>query len=124
MEENLKINTFTDLRVWKESHALVLLTYKSTKVFPKDELFGLTSQMRRTAVSVTSNIAEGFARLGRKEKIQFYSIARGSLVELENQFIIARDVGYISEDEWKIIAGQIVPVHQLLNAFIRSTRNF
>lgn len=124
MEENTKIYAFTDLRVWKESHALVLLTYKTTKVFLKDELFALTSQMRRAAVSITSNIAEGFARRGTKEKIQFYNIASGSLVELENQFIIARDVGYISQDEWKIIAGQIIPVHQLQNAFIRSTRNF
>lgn len=75
--EKEKIKSFTQLIVWQESHQLVLLIYEITKLFPKDELFGLISQMRRSAVSITSNIAEGFSRQSFKEKVQFYSIALG-----------------------------------------------
>jgi four helix bundle protein len=77
------IKEFTDLRVWQEAHKLVLFIYKNTGSFPTDEKFGLKNQMRRTAVSVTSNIAEGFRRHGYKEKIQFYYLAQGSLTELK-----------------------------------------
>lgn len=76
-----KIKSFTDLNVWKEGHKLVLQVYKLTKEFPKEELFGLTNQIRRAAVSITSNIAEGFSRHSYKEKLQFYSTALGSLTE-------------------------------------------
>ncbi len=91
-----KIQKFTDLQAWQHGHALVILIYQLTKQFPKEELFGLTNQLRRAAVSITSNIAEGFRRLSPKEKIQFYAIALGSLTEIENQLFIARDVGYVS----------------------------
>ena len=79
MNRNSKIRNFTDLNTWKKSHELVLFTYKITDLFPKKELFSLTNQMRRAAISVTSNIAEGFSRLSYKEKIRFYSIALDSL---------------------------------------------
>ena len=90
-----KIQKFTDLEVWKESHKLVLMIYAVTKNFPKDEMFGLTSQMRRAAVSITSNTAEGFSRHSSKEKLHFYSMAHGSLTELQNQLLISKDVNYI-----------------------------
>src|SRR3990167_10939945 len=96
--ESPKIKTFTDLNAWKESHGLVLFLYKVTKKFPKEEMFGLTSQMQRAAVSVTSNIAEGFGRQTYKEKVQFYYMAQGSLVELKNFIFIVRDVGYLSKE--------------------------
>ncbi len=123
MEVKNKIRSFTDLDAWKEGHKLVLMIYKTTKQFPKDELFGLISQIRRCAVSITSNIAEGFSRLSHKEKIQFYSIALGSVTELQNQLLIARDVGYIKQEEFLLIAEKSVKVHKIINGLIKSSRN-
>ena len=77
---NQKIKSFTDLKTWQEGHQIVILVYKITKEFPKEEIFGLVSQMRRAVVSITSNIAEGFGRQTYKEKVQFYYIAQGSLI--------------------------------------------
>lgn len=98
------------------------MVYGKTKQFPKDEIFGLTSQMRRCAVSITSNIAEGFSRQSLKEKVQFYFISLGSLTELQNQALIARDIDYISKEEFKIIADKTVEVHKILNGLIKSLR--
>jgi len=119
-----KIQSFTDLEVWREAHKLVLLIYEITKKFPKEEIFALVSQMRRAVVSITSNIAEGFSRQSYKEKVQFYSMARGSLTELENQLLIAKDVGYIDNSEFNKVMDQITVVHKLLNAFIKKTKAF
>jgi four helix bundle protein len=80
-----KIKDFKDLNTWREAHKLVLMIYGATKTFPREEIFSLTSQVRRAAISITSNIAEGFGRQGYKEKIQFYYFAQGSLIELKNQ---------------------------------------
>jgi|SRR3989344_3891348 len=121
---NGKIQSFTDLNVWREGHRLVIMVYEITKMFPKDELFGLVSQMRRAAVSITSNIAEGFSRRSAKEKIQFYAMAHGSLTELQNQILVARDVHYLNELGSQKISIQLLSVHKLLNAFIKSTREF
>lgn len=120
---NSKIRVFTDLIVWRESHRLVLMIYTITKKFPKEEVFGITSQMRRSAVSITSNIAEGFARRSKKEKLQFYAVARGSLVELESQLLVARDVEYLSAGDFENIHKQMGSSHQLLNAFINKTND-
>lgn len=87
-------------------------------------MFGLVSQMRRSAVSVTSNIAEGFSRRSSKEKIQFYSMAHGSLTELENQLLVAKDVYYTDKADFSNICDQLINVHKLLNAFIRTTKVF
>lgn len=123
MEYRKKIRSFTDLEVWKEGHKLVIMIYETTKKFPKDEIFGLTNQLRRCAVSITSNISEGFGRQGSKEKVQFYFIARGSVIELQNQILVAKDVGYISNADFKIIADPSVTVHKILNGLIKSTRD-
>lgn len=109
-----RIQSFTDLVAWKEGHKLVLMIYKETKNFPKDELFSLTNQMRRCVVSITSNIAEGFSRQTVNEKYQFYSISHGSLTELQNQLIIARDVGYLSKESFDEIAQQTIQVSKLI----------
>lgn len=98
-----KITHFTDLHTWKQSHILVLEIYRVTKKFPNDERFGLISQMRRAAVSITSNIAEGFGRTSEKEKAHFYSISRGSLMELESQLLISLDLEYIQESNFVIL---------------------
>lgn len=87
------------LEAWKVSRALVKSIYLLTQSFPKEEMFGLTSQMRRAAVSIPSNIAEGAARAGNKEFAQFLNMAKGSLSELETQLLIACDLEYISSDD-------------------------
>jgi four helix bundle protein len=87
-----------NLDAWRLSRQLVGDVYRLTQTFPKEELFGLTSQMRRAAVSIPSNIAEGSARTGSREFAQFLNIARGSLSELETQLILASDLGYMSLD--------------------------
>lgn len=118
-----KITTFMDLEVWKEGHKLVLIIYKSTKSFPKEERYGITDQMRRCAVSITSNIAEGFTRQSPKEKLQFFYISKGSLTELHNQLIITKDVDYISSEDFVFIEEQIIKVGKILTGLIRSTKN-
>ncbi|MBU4347811.1 four helix bundle protein [Candidatus Parcubacteria bacterium] len=119
---NATIKKFTDLDAWKEGHKLVLMIYEITKIFPKEEMFGLISQMRRCAVSITSNIAEGFSRQSYKEKLQFYSIALGSITELQNQLLIAKDVNYIAKEQFQIIAEQSIKVHKITNGLIRSSK--
>jgi four helix bundle protein len=117
-----KIQTFRDLNTWKEGHKLVLQIYKITKDFPKKETFALTDQILRAVVSITSNIAEGFGRRGMKEKIQFYYLAQSSLTEVQNQLIIARDVGYIDEKLFDELWIQTITVHKLLTGLIKSLR--
>lgn len=117
-----RIKKFTDLNAWKEGHKLVLTIYDITKIFPKEEIFGLTSQIRRCAVSITSNIAEGFSWQSYKEKLQFYSISLGSVTELQNQVLIAKDVKYITEEQFKNIAEQTVIVHKIINGLIKSSK--
>jgi four helix bundle protein len=113
------IKTFQDLDAWKDGHKLVLNIYSVTKKFPKDETFGLSMQMRRCAVSITSNIAEGFGRHSNKEKTQFYYISQGSLSELQNQLIIAKDVGYISEKKYEEIYSLSWQVHRIIHGLIK-----
>jgi four helix bundle protein len=120
---NSKISSFTQLKAWQESHKIVLMTYGLTKKFPKDELFGIISQMRRSAISISSNIAEGFSRNTKGEKQQFYGIAKGSLTELQNQFIVSRDLKYITTKEFDDIAKQTVLVSKLIYGLIYSSMN-
>jgi four helix bundle protein len=86
-----------ELLVWQEAVNLVGLVYQISRGFPKEEVYALTSQIRRAAISVPSNIAEGAGRTGRKEFLQFLSVARGSLCELETQIILAKNFGYVSD---------------------------
>ena len=123
MDEKPKIKSFTDLRAWQEGHQLVLEIYKITKKFPKDELFGLTSQLRRAVVSITSNIAEGFSRNSHKEKTQFYFISIGSLTETQNQLLIARDLEYITKEEFQKAAQQTVIISKIIIGLIKSSQS-
>jgi four helix bundle protein len=116
------IKSFTDLNAWKEGHVLALMIYEATKSFPKEEMFGLVSQIRRSAVSVTSNIAEGFSRQSYREKIQFYSVSQGSVTELQNQLLISRDVKFLTKNEFDEIALQSIKVHKIINGLIKSSR--
>jgi len=121
--QNRKIEKFTDLVAWKESHKLVLEIYKITERFPKNEMFGLSNQMRRCSVSIVSNIAEGFSRATFKDKNQFLQMALGSVTELQSQLIISRDLKYINTDEFKKIADKTVLSHKLINGLIKGNKN-
>lgn len=121
---NGKIESFTDLNVWKEGHKLVLSIYKYTKNFPKEETYSLVDQMRRASSSVTANIAEGFGRQTYKEKAQFYYLSKGSLSELKNFILIAKDVGYLEKADFQQLAEQANLTDQLLQAFIQKTKTF
>jgi len=121
---NKKIKSFTDLKVWQEGHKLVVLIYQLTKNFPSKETYSLIDQMRRSATSITSNIAEGFGRQTYKEKIQFYYLAQGSLTELKNQILIAKDVGYLKALNLKKLANQANITHQLLQGLISKSKTF
>lgn len=126
MNENVKqkIRSFTDLNVWKEGHKLAVLVYKITKKFPKEELYSLVDQMRRVVVSITSNVAEGFGRQTYKEKVQFYYLSNGSLIELKNQILIAKDVGYLDKTDLESLVIQINLTHQLLQGLITKSKTF
>lgn len=117
------IKNFVDLYVWQMAHELVLCIYTKSLQFPKEELFGLTSQIRRASISTTSNIAEGFGRFSYKEKIQFYLIARGSLVEVQNQLLVARDVHYLSQEDFSIIYSKSISILKMLNGLIQASRS-
>ena len=118
METN-KIKSFTDLQAWQFAHKLVLKVYLLTKAFPKEETYSLVDQIKRSSISITSNLAEGFSRQGKKEKVQFYYIAKGSLTELQNQLLVAKDVGYLKVSDFKQVAEETVVVHKLINGLIR-----
>ena len=109
---------YTDLEVWTKSRKLVNLIYVCTKHFPKEEIYGIINQMRRSAVSVPSNIAEGIGRQTTKDTINFLHISRGSLFELETQCYLSLDQKYISELDFENINLQIQSCKRLLNGFI------
>ncbi|MCV2486114.1 four helix bundle protein [Flavobacterium sp. SH_e] len=109
---------YSKLEVWVEARKLVNLLYDSSKLFPKEELFGLTNQMRRAAISIPSNIAEVCGRQTSKETIHFLHISRGSLYELETQFYLALDQKYIDANTFDIVLTQIQTCKKLLNGFI------
>lgn len=102
-----KSKKFTDLIVWQKAHQFVLEVYKLTKNFPKEELFGLTSQFRRASISIPANIAEGFKRRGKNDKIRFLNISEGSLEECWYYLIFAEDLGYKNPTTFKKLAEEI-----------------
>jgi four helix bundle protein len=113
-----KVESYQDLEVWKQTKDLVRLVYEITKNFPREEQYGLTNQIRRAAVSIPTNIAEGCGRNHTKDSIQFFFISRGSLYEVETQIFIARDLGFISDEEQGSIINKIKSCKRLLNGFI------
>ena len=114
------IEGFQNLTTWQKAYELALEIYKMTKGFPKDEQYGLISQIRRAAISVSANISEGYERQYRKEYIQFLMIAKGSLGELETYLLFSRDLGYISIKEYESIHEKRQEVGKLLKGLIRS----
>lgn len=117
------MKTHKDLDVWKRSIDFVTLIYKKTKSFPQDELYGITNQMRRSAVSIPSNIAEGASRQSDKEFVRFLYIARGSAIELETQIIIAEKLEYISEGDYKDLIDDVEIIAKMLSGLINYFKN-
>ncbi len=117
-----KKKQYTDLDVWKESRKLVKLVYELTKSFPKEETYGLISQIRRSAVSIPSNIAEGCGRQTSKDSIHFFHIARGSIYELETQIYLSKDLDFIEEKRFELLLLNIETAKKLLNGFINYYR--
>lgn len=122
-KEYRKIKSFTDLNAWQSGHKLVLNIYKITKKFPKNEYYGLISQLRRAGISFTSNIAEGFSRNTYKEKIRFYSMSLGSLTEIQNQLLIAKDLKYITHQDFNNIAQQTIIISKITNGLIKKSKS-
>jgi len=113
-----KITSYKNLIVWQKAKDFVVTLYKSTEQFPKHEIFGITGQLRRAAVSIPSNIAEGFNRGSKKEQIQFLRIAYGSGAEVETQLIIARELGYLEDTEYNVLEESLSETMKMLNTLI------
>ena len=120
--QQAKITSFTDLNAWKKGHELVLGVYLSSEKFPNIEQFGLSSQIKRAVVSVTSNIAEGFSRRTLADKSHFYHMALGSCTEVQNQLLITKDLGFMDSEVFRKMANLSVEVHKLLNGLIKSLK--
>lgn len=113
---------FRDLVAWQKARRLSVEVYKATDQFPKSEEYGLASQARRSAISVASNVAEGFGRRTYRDKLRFYYIAHGSLTELKNQLIIAQEIGYISSEDSELLMRSSDDAHRVLQGLIGKTR--
>jgi four helix bundle protein len=114
------INSFKDLEVWEKSVLFVTDIYQMTQNFPKEEIYGLTSQIRRAAVSIPSNISEGWARKSTKTYIQFLHISRGSLAEVQTQLVIAENLNYTDTKTTTIISEKADEIGKMLNGLINS----
>ena len=114
------IRNFNDLLVWQKARDLVKAVYQGTRGFPPEEIYGLTAQLRRAAVSVPSNIAEGYGRGTRKEYVKFLRTARGSLYEVQTQLLLAQDLGYLSPAKAEEVMQSAARCCQLLNGLLRS----
>lgn len=117
------IKSFKDLNIWQKAHGLVLDIYQLTNKFPKEEKFGLVSQIRRAAVSVVANIAEGFRKRSNKEKVNFYTYSQSSLDEVEYYIILCRDLNFITEDEKQKIDKEIQEIASMLGGLIKIIKN-
>jgi len=120
IETKNKIASYKDLLVWQKAITIVKEIYLVSKTFPEDERFGLISQMRRCSVSIASNIAEGWGRNSTKSYVQFLRIARGSLMELETQLIICKELSYVKNENYNKITSLIVEESKMLNALIKA----
>jgi four helix bundle protein len=117
------LKNYKELNVWQKAYQLCVKIYKTTKRFPKEEIYGLTSQLRRSAVSVPSNIAEGYGRQTTKEYIQALYIAYGSNCELETQIFLAGDLGYIESRDLEELQKDLGEVERMLKSLIKSLEN-
>lgn len=114
---------FKALKVWAKAHHLVLQIYQATACFPKEEVYGLTSQMRRAALSIPSNLAEGCGRHSQAELASFSQVAMGSASELEYQLLLAYDLHYLTDDDYNSLLLELSEVKRMLNSFIFKVRS-
>ena len=110
---------FQNIVAWQKAHAFVLLVYKITKLFPEYEKYGLCSQFQRAAISIPANIAEGYKKLSKADKLRFLNIAQGSLEECRYYIILSKDLGYVNEDDYQILTMSIVEASKTLNAYCK-----
>ena len=116
------MQSFRSLRVWEKAHKLTLDVYSSSKTFPREEIYGLTSQMRRSSASIGMNIAEGCCRKGNVEMARFLQIAMGSASELEYQLLLAHDLDYLRNPEYELLAAQAVEVKRMLSSLMQKVK--
>jgi len=117
---SIRLNSYRDLVVWQKGIALVVEVYSATKGFPREEIYGLTSQIRRSAVSIPSNIAEGQGRATKGEFVQFLCHARGSIFELETQPMLAKNLGYLTPEIERQLLSKITEEARILNGLLTS----
>ena len=117
-----QINSYKDLIVWQKSFAFAKLVYKLTARFPQSEVYGMTSQICRAAVSIPSNIAEGFGRGSTKERLQFFQIAFGSSSEVETQPLLAKELGFGNVSEYDQLEQLLIEVRKMLNSLLASRK--
>ena len=115
--------SFENIIAWQKAHNLVLLIYRVTRHFPEDEKFGLTSQFRRAAVSIEANIAEGYKKLSKADKLRFLNIAQGSLEECRDYHILSRDLGYLDSIEFEDLHQSIEETSKFLNSYCKAIVN-
>ena len=113
---------FRELKVWEKAHQLTLAIYRATAVFPKEEMYALTSQTRRSCASIPANIAEGCGRSGEPELARFFQIAMGSASELEYHLLLARDLGFLKSSAYDQLAADVTEVKRMLTGFIQKLR--
>src|SRR5271165_2356928 len=116
------MRNYEDLEVWQKAHALTIKLYRLTESFPRTEVFGLTSQIRRAAGLIGANLAEGCGRWGETELARYVQIAMGSASELQNHLRLAKDLGFISADEYQTAIGELTSIRKMLTAFLQTLR--
>jgi four helix bundle protein len=121
--EEIQVQDFKKLKVWEKSHQLTLDVYRAAAGFPKDELYGLTSQLRRACASLPANIAEGCGRGGKSELARFLQVAMGSASEAEYHLLLAHDLGLLNDAEYKRLEAGAVEVKRMLTSFIEKVRD-
>jgi four helix bundle protein len=115
--------SFENIIAWQKAHGFVIAVYNATKDFPEDEKFGLTSQFRRAAVSIAANIAEGYKKLSKADKLRFFNISQGSLEECRYYIILSKDLGYINEQTFAFLSENNLDTSYMLNSYIKGVVN-
>ena len=113
---------FRKLKVWEKAHFFILEVYKKTKPFPKEELFGITSQIRRASVSIANNIAEGCGRNSKKEMYNFFNISMGSASEVEYLLLLSYDLSYLKVNDYNDLNNSLIEVKKMLNAYMQKIK--
>ncbi len=121
-QDGQRITSFEDLNAWQSARELAVLVYEITREFPKDEVYALTSHLRRAVVSISSNIAEGFSRNTSADRVHFYTMARGSLTEAQSQMIIALDLRYLVQGKYEHFKQKSIICHKLVTGLINATK--